>query len=225
MTLWHSAPVDMETVVTAHAVTEIEFNMLEKWMPPDLDAASTGEMVERATPTELKGSTRLGHTFSLVRRGPDPVLRLSFCPAPSGHRVACRPASPSRCRVTVRSRTALVTRLLCVQAARPTAPGNGAVAQMRAPVVRRPAVGSPAAPPFRAAAPGAFPDPFATGPAHQAPMPQQHHQQQQQRQQQHQQQQQQQAVLATSSPVIRSERSWDHTMMALCNLVHDTGAP
>jgi hypothetical protein len=67
VTLWHSCKVDMEATVTAHAITETEFNMLEKWMPPELDAARTGEMVERATPTELKGSTKLSHVFSLVR--------------------------------------------------------------------------------------------------------------------------------------------------------------
>jgi hypothetical protein len=31
-------------------------------------------------------------------------------------------------------------------------------------------------------------------------------------------------TMANASPVIRSEKSWDHTMMALCNLVHDQGA-
>ena len=67
VTVWHAARVDMPITVTAHAITETEFNMLEKWMPPDMDAACTGEMVERATPTELKGSVQLQHTFSLVR--------------------------------------------------------------------------------------------------------------------------------------------------------------
>jgi hypothetical protein len=67
VTVWHSDPVELHATVSAHAITEMEFNVLEKWMPPDLDAACTGEMVERATPTELKGSTKLEHTFSLVR--------------------------------------------------------------------------------------------------------------------------------------------------------------
>jgi hypothetical protein len=66
LTLWHSDVVEMHAVVTAHAITEAEFNALENWMPPDVDAARTGQMVERATPTELKGCTALEHTFVLV---------------------------------------------------------------------------------------------------------------------------------------------------------------
>ena len=67
MTVWHADAVELHTTVTAHAITESEFNALENWMPPDLDAACTGQMVERATPTELKGCTTLEHSFSLVR--------------------------------------------------------------------------------------------------------------------------------------------------------------
>ena len=88
VTVWHSSRVHLRTAVAAHAITEAEFNTLEKWMPPDLDAAATGEMVERATPTELKGSTRLEHTFTLVRA----ASAAPRCPAHLASSLRCKPA-------------------------------------------------------------------------------------------------------------------------------------
>lgn len=61
--LWHKAPVCLPVAVTAHAIVQDEYSNLENWIPPAIDAAVTKEMVERSTPTELKGTTSLTYQF------------------------------------------------------------------------------------------------------------------------------------------------------------------
>lgn len=57
-------------VLCAHAISQTEFERIETWRPPEMAAKLTHQMVERPTPTELKGNLSLEWRFEGVRCRP-----------------------------------------------------------------------------------------------------------------------------------------------------------
>lgn len=63
----YSSGMTCAVTVTAHAICHSEFERIDSWIPPEIDALRNYEMVDRSNPTDLKGNRALEWRFEGVR--------------------------------------------------------------------------------------------------------------------------------------------------------------